>query len=79
MIFTLSASCLFGGSLFVLLLALYLFFGIKSELAELEMQLLARSIELKASIKEQIKGGIDFHIREMLQKQAKKPFRSKAR
>jgi hypothetical protein len=69
MIFTFLSSCLFGSSLLMLLPAIYLFFRIKSELSELEMRLLALSIELKASIKEQIKGSIDFHLRELDEKQ----------
>lgn len=75
MIFTLSVGCLFCGSLLVLLLAIYLFCRIKFELADLETRLLARNIELKASIKEQIRGGIDFHIRELAQKQAGRPLK----
>lgn len=65
MIHTLLSSCLFGGSLLILLLALYLSIYIISEISDLEMRLLARNIELKASVKEQIQGGIDFRIGEL--------------
>ena len=42
---------------------IYVFFRIKSEFSAIEMQLLANHLKQNASIKEQITGGIDFHIR----------------
>lgn len=72
MILTLLSGCLLGSSLLMLLLAIHLFWRIKSEFSALEMRLLARNIELQASIKEQIKGGIDFHLRELTRKQPRK-------
>ena len=77
MIITIFSSCLLGSSLFMLLLAIHLFYRIRFELSSFEMQLLARDIDLKASIKEQIKGGIDFHMRALPWK-TKKPTVKKA-
>lgn len=65
MIPTLLTSYLLGSLLISLLLALYLLFRIKSDLSDIEIQLLANNLKLKNSIKEQIIGGIDFHLREL--------------
>lgn len=68
MIFTIFASGLLGSSFLILLLAIYLLFHIKSELSELGMEYLARNLELKASIKEQVKGCVDFYLSNTAQK-----------
>lgn len=58
-------SYLIGSWLVTLLLAAYLIFRIKSDISAIEMNLLANKLKLETSVKEQIKGGIDFHIREL--------------
>ena len=68
MISTLLTAALVGSSLLTLLLAIYLFFRIKSEFSKLETQLLASKLKLQASIKEQIKGGVEFHFRNLSKK-----------
>ncbi len=73
MISTLLTATLVGGSLLTLLLAIYLFFRIKSEFSKLETQLLASKLKLQASIKEQIKGGVEFHFRNL---RKNKPYQS---
>ena len=56
---------------FLSLLFVFLFLGsytlyrIKLEFSEIEIKLLANKLELRDSLKEQIKGGIDYRLREI--------------
>ena len=56
--------CLLGSLVFLLSFMMLISFQIQTWFAEIEMKLLADILGLRTDIKEQIKGGIDFHIRE---------------
>jgi hypothetical protein len=70
---------LLGSLLISLLLAAYLFFLTKSAFSELEMQLLATKLRLEASLKEQIRGGIEFRLRELSGKNTTSSLEEKTR
>lgn len=59
---------LYGSSISSLAIAIYYTYQFKIQIADLELKMLADSLKLKESIKEQIRGGFDFHLREVSKK-----------
>ena len=68
--FQLFISCfLYGGPILSLAIVVYYIFRFKAQIANLEMKILADSLRLRNSIKEQITGGFDFRARALSEKQ----------
>ena len=53
-----------GAPILSLAIVIYYTFQFKTQIADLEIKFLADSIKLQESVKEQIKGSLDFYLRE---------------